>query len=218
MPDPIPPPPEEEEEEADALASLVGRTFIDLSTQFFGVVKTRTDRRTGRTVYWLSDPTTGRAQDLRTGAQLVDPNTYAVVNVTPAGEVSSGGKLSDADIRRIFGIEDDGGGGSAPSFASTQAAQTQAEEFARSEREAGQEFSAEENRLAEEGTNRRDRLGALTRLIEGFLGQQSQARDTLANLQPDDFRFAAVAGGIAPFGTTPQQGFQQQLQQFAGAS
>ncbi|KKL60619.1 hypothetical protein LCGC14_2203520, partial [marine sediment metagenome] len=26
------------------------------------------------------------------------------------------------------------------------------------------------------------------------------------------------AGGIAPFGTTPQQGFQQQLQQFAGAS
>ena len=111
-----------------------------------------------------------------------------------------------------------GTGGTARSFASTQAAQTQAEAFARSEREAGQEFSAEERRLAEEGANRRDRLGALTRLIEGFLGQQSQARDTLANLQPDPFRFAAVAGGIAPFGATPQQGFQQQLQQFAGAS
>jgi hypothetical protein len=79
------------------------------------------------------------------------------------------------------------------------------------------EERAEALALREEGANRRERLSSLTRLIEGFLGQQSQARDTLANLQPDPFRFAAVAGGIAPFGATPQQGFQQQLQQFAGA-
>ncbi len=82
---------------------------------------------------------------------------------------------------------------------------------------ADREADIEAAALREEGANRRERLGTLARLIEGFLGQQSQARDTLANLQPDPFRFAAVAGGIAPFGTTPQQGFQTQLQQFAGA-
>lgn len=130
-------------------------------------------------------------------------------------------------------------GGSAPSFASTQAAQTQAEAFARAQadRDAAiaaqaavdrRRFDEEQNRLdiearteaarlAEEGALKRNRLGVLSDLIQGFVSSQAQARDTLANLQPDPFRFAAVAGGIAPFGTTPQQGFTEQLQQFAGA-
>ncbi len=90
--------------------------------------------------------------------------------------------------------------------------------FTTSEREAGEEFAAEQNALAEEAALKRQRLSTLTDLIQSFMSAQSQARDTLANLQPDPFRFAAVAGGIAPFGTTPQQGFQQQLQQFAGAA
>ncbi len=81
--------------------------------------------------------------------------------------------------------------------------------------ERGFEFTAEQNRLSEEATLKRQRLSTLTDLIQSFVGAQSQARDTLANLQPDPFRFAAVAGGIAPFGTTPQQGFQQGLQEFA---
>jgi hypothetical protein len=224
MPDPIPPPPEEEEVDTSDLDALVGRTLLDLDTNFFGIVRRRTDRRTGRLVYWLSDPNSGRAQDLRTGATLVDPNTRAVTNVSTSTTgsaadsiVTSGGKLSEADVRRLFGEEEDGGGGSAPSFASTQAAQTQAEEFERGERIAGQEFSAEENRLAEEAALKRGRLSTLTDLIQSFVASQSQARDTLANLQPDPFRFAAVAGGIAPFGVTPQQGFTEQLQQFASA-
>ncbi|KKL11483.1 hypothetical protein LCGC14_2545370, partial [marine sediment metagenome] len=126
-----------------------------------------------------------------------------------------------------------------PSFASTQAAQAQAETFAReqAQRDAAlaaqaatlasqraaerdkldREFREEQNRLAEEAALKRGRLSTLTDLIQSFVGAQSQARDTLANLQPDPFRFAAVAGGIAPFGVTPQQGFQQQLQQFASA-
>ena len=150
------------------------------------------------------------------------------------------GMLVDADGVPVVG--DDGmpilrnmdtpGTGSAPSapaFGSTQAgfaAQTQADIDAaavqagidRDAAAARVEADKEAALLAQEGANRRERLGTLTRLIEGFLGQQSQARDTLANLQPDPFRFAAVAGGIAPFGTTPQQGFQEQLQQFAGAA
>lgn len=119
-------------------------------------------------------------------------------------------------ILRAFD-EATGGSSSAPSFASSQAAQTQLETFTREQNEANRAFQAEQNRIAEEAATRRDRLGALTRLIESFAGAQSQARDTLANLQPDPFRFAAVAGGIAPFGTTPQQGFTEQLQQFASA-
>jgi hypothetical protein len=79
------------------------------------------------------------------------------------------------------------------------------------------EARAEEARLAEEAALKRGRLSTLTDLIQSFVGAQSQARDTLANLQPDPFRFAAVAGGIAPFGVTPQEGFQTQLQEFAAA-
>ena len=150
------------------------------------------------------------------------------------GQVSGGDyplasrSLSESALARFFGVGASGTGPSAPSFASTQAAQAQAETFARGERIGGQEFSAEEaalNRqadidaalLREQGANRRDRLDALTRLIDSFLNKQAQAQSTLANLQPDPFRFAAVAGGVAPLGTTPQQGFQQQLQQFASA-
>jgi hypothetical protein len=129
--------------------------------------------------------------------------------------------------------------GTAPSFASTQAAQTQQEAFRReqaqrdaaiaaqaatllSQRQAEQdkldrEFREEQNRLAEEAALKRGRLSTLTDLIQSFVGAQSQARETLANLQPDPFKFAAVAGGVAPFGVTPQQGFTEQLQQFAGA-
>lgn len=96
----------------DDLASLVGRTLLDLNTRFVGVVKTRVARRTGRTVYWLSSAE-GRAQDLRTGATLVDPNTRQIISVTPTGTVTPGGKLSEADIDRIFGTSstDTGGGG-----------------------------------------------------------------------------------------------------------
>ncbi|KKN28639.1 hypothetical protein LCGC14_0852120 [marine sediment metagenome] len=234
MPDPIPPPPEEEEEiELNDLAAFVGRSLLDLNTNFFGIVRTRTDRRTGRTVYWLSDPNTGRAQDLRTGATLVDPNTRAVTNISASSTgsaadstVTSGGKLSEADVRRLFGEEEPGG--SAPAFSSSQASQAQAEAFQREQDRLNREFQkqqdklaiearAEENRLAEEAALKRGRLSTLTDLIQSFVGAQSQARGILANLQPDAFKFAAVAGGIAPFGVTPQQGFTEQLQQFAGA-
>lgn len=120
------------------------------------------------------------------------------------------------------------GGGGTTSFASTQAAQTQAEAFQREQDRLSREFQAnqdrialearaEGNRLAEEAALKRGRLSTLTDLIQSFAASQSQARDTLANLQPDAFRFAAVAGGIAPFGVTPQQGFTEQLQQFASA-
>jgi hypothetical protein len=148
--------------------------------------------------------------------------------------------IAEPSLLRDLGfLPKTGTGGTAPSFASTQAAQTQAEAFARAQAErdaaiaaqaatltaqraaerdkADREATAEQNRLAEEAALKRGRLSTLTDLIQSFVGAQAQARDTLANLQPDAFKFAAVAGGVAPFGVTPQQGFTEQLQQFAGA-
>ncbi len=125
-------------------------------------------------------------------------------------------QLSQSELKAFF---DPGVGGtdSAPSFASTQAAQTQAEEFARGQAELSRQADIDAAALREKGTNLRDRLGALSRLIESFMSSQAQARDTLANMQPDAFSFAAVAGGIAPRGVTPTQAFTAQNQQLASA-
>lgn len=111
-----------------------------------------------------------------------------------------------------------GGAGSAPpSFASTQAAQTQAEEFTEEQAELNRQAAKDAAELLAEQQAQETRLGTLTSLISDFLNAQSQARNTLANLQPDAFAFAAASGGVAQFGTTPQQGFQEQLEQFASA-
>ncbi len=140
----------------------------------------------------------------------------------------TGVDLASSSQQSFLSGQTGGDTGSAPSFASTQAAQTQAEAFAKAQAEADRKFRAEQDRLAiearaeqdrlaEEAALKRGRLSTLTDLIQSFVASQAQARDTLANLQPDPFRFAAVSGGIAPFGVTPQQGFQQQLTDFASA-
>lgn len=128
---PTPPFPTGDEEEPDDLASLVGRTFMDLNTGFVGIVKTREDRQMG-TVYWLSDAS-GKAQDLKTGAQLVD-QTRQVVNVSPSGTVSSGGKLSEGEFSALTGGgATGGGGGGATSTPRTQFASEAALDVARAQ-------------------------------------------------------------------------------------
>ena len=91
-------------------------------------------------------------------------------------------------------------------------------EFATAERLATEEFAAEQNRLSEEGALQRNRLNVLSSLLSDLAGAQSQARTTLANLQPDPFAFAAAKGGRLQVGTTPQQAFQQELQQTVSAT
>ena len=155
------------------------------------------------------------------GGTIVTP-LGKLVSFTQTGEITG---TRDIPFNQFFGS---GTSGAGTSFASTQAAQAQDEAFRREQdrltREAtaaqnrlDRDFREEQNRLAEEAALKRGRLSTLTDLIQSFVGAQAQARDTLANLQPDPFRFAAVAGGIAPFGVTPQQGFTEQLQQFASA-
>lgn len=95
--------------------------------------------------------------------------------------------------------------------------QKQQLQFEIDDAEAGRVLTREEGALDREALLKRERLGVLSSLISDFVGAQSQARTTLANLQPDQFAFAAAKGGITPFGTTPQQAFTQELQQTAGA-
>ena len=129
-----------------------------------------------------------------------------------------------------------GTGRAPPSFASTQAAQTQDEAFRReqaqrdaaiaaqaatllSQRQTEQdrldrEFREEQNRLAEEAALKRNRLGVLSDLIQGFISAQQGARETLATLAPDPFALAAGINMMPLFGTTPQQAFQGTLENF----
>ncbi len=216
----------EEEVEITTLLSLIGREIVGPNNERFRItLAPGVEPRMIESL--LKFKPLGEIVQLRSDTRVIPftPGNYVDVlegslfSTNEQGVVAGGRTLSQSEREAVgIGFSTPSTGGSAPSFASSQAAQSQAEAFQREQDRLDREFQAEQGRLAEEGANRRDRLGALTRLIEGFLGQQSQARDTLANLQPDPFRFAAVAGGIAPFGATPQQGFQQQLQQFAGAS
>ena len=164
----------------------------------------------------------------------IDPNSSAanvVRSRIAAGEPANDVFLEIAALSQTGPFAPTGGGGAGrapPAFSSTQAAQDQAEAFRSEQDRLSREFQAnqdrislearaEENRLAEEAALKRNRLSTLTDLIQSFVASQAQARDTLANLPADDFRFAAVAGGVAPFGVTPQQGFQQQLTNIASA-
>ena len=135
------------------------------------------------------------------------------------------------------GIGSTGGAGRAPPvFSSTQAAQTQAEEFARAQAdrdaaiaaqaavdrrrfdeeqaEADRQAVAEQNRIAQEAAAKRERLGVLSDLIQGFISAQQGARETLATLAPDPFALAAGINLMPFFGTTPQQAFQGTLENF----
>ncbi len=234
----------EGEESLTELSGLAGTAFIESTSGFLGVLQPVKSGVSGAIVGYKLVSQDGQSFKLSSGMQLVsgtgrsfDIGSSGTSGLPALVGFGSTGQLTEAQFNRLTG---GGGAGRAPpSFPSTQAAQTQAETFAReqaqrdaaiaaqaatlaAERAAEQdrldrEFREEQNRLAEEAALKRGRLSTLTDLIQSFVASQSQARDTLANLQPDPFRFAAVAGGIAPFGVTPQQGFTEQLQNFASA-
>lgn len=88
--------------------------------------------------------------------------------------------------------------------------------FADEQREASEKFQAEQNRLAEEAMLKRERLGVLQNLVEGFLQSQQRASEFVLSMQPDPFRFAAAAQGMPVMGTTPQEGYAEALTEFAG--
>lgn len=109
------------------LDDLLGRTFADPTTQFAGTLKRRTDRRTGKTVYYLVGAG-GRAQNLSKGGQLIDATTRQWLDLLPGGgdiwtygtPKYTGGKASESDIERLFGLGTGGGGGGGGGYAAPQ--------------------------------------------------------------------------------------------------
>ena len=136
--------------------------------------------------------------------------------------------VADPGLLQDLGfLPKEGGTGRAPpSFASTQAAQTQAETFARGERIGGQEFSVEQTaaqRAFEEEQREIDRelrlrearLSTARDLVGIRSAEAREARTQGVQLAGQDFgRFIALARGLqAPTGTTPAAGFKQNLAQ-----
>lgn len=88
------------------------------------------------------------------------------------------------------------------------------QDFADAQRVAGEKFQADQQALAEEAMLKRERLGVLQNLVEGFLQSQQRATEFLHSLQPDAFRFAAAAQGMPVMGTTPQEGYAGVLEEY----
>lgn len=78
------------------------------------------------------------------------------------------------------------------------------------------EWQAEQDRIERENRFRLQRLGDLTNLVGQFAGIQARARETLAGLQGDPFKFASAKMGLAPQGVTPGESFRGELNQFIG--
>ena len=128
--------------------------------------------------------------------------------------------MSESALARFFGVSDSGG--SAPSFASTQAAQTQAEAFRRGERIGGQEFSSGQSDIDRDLQRQRDENAKRQNLIEivstlasraGDLRQRTEAdlmglEQTALTLVSDrigddPIKGAILGSGLLQRGTTP---------------
>src|SRR6266571_2830327 len=117
-----------------------------------------------------------------------------------------------------------GGGGGGGRAASEAAAAAEAAIAAREETQRQwqaqqdaiqRQWQEQQNELNRQAQLRLQRLGDLTGLVGQFAGFQAKARETLAGLQGDPFRFAQAKLGLAPAGVTPMQSFAGQTREFA---
>jgi hypothetical protein len=133
----------------------------------------------------------------------------------PLGEQFYEFNVADPGLLRDLGfLPKEGGTGRAPpSFASTQAAQTQAETFAREQAEAARGFAEEQAEIDRELRLREARLATARDLVNIKSAEAREARTQGTSLAGEDpFRFLAVARGLqGPTGTTPSAGFKQNL-------
>ena len=136
--------------------------------------------------------------------------------------------VADPGLLQDLGFlpKEGGTGGSAPSFASTQAAQTQAEQaaaaaaataagVAEEAAAARRAFDEEQAEIDRELRLREARLATARDLVGIRSAEAREARKGGVELAGEDpFRFTAVARGLAgPTGTTPSAGFKQNLAQ-----
>lgn len=193
------------------LQNFVGRYLIDPISGRAGILSFRT-ARTGD-VYYFKDPSTGKAigGTIQHGTNLLDPANRAFIAISGNYNNVRISTASQADLAR-FGFSQDGGGGGGGGGGSALASQAQAQ-AARDQ--AQNEFTAKQNELDRAQEERWNRLKLLSDRVAQFQSDQSRARETLAGLQGDPFRFAAALSGQATIGTTPTEAFRNQLTQYS---
>ncbi len=213
----------------DTLRNFVGLNLADPATGFLGRLR-MASRPNGSPFFWLDAGGNQRQiiSSLVTARTLIDPVTRQAIIVQPgvgSESITSAGKLSEADLARAFGIST-GTSGSAPSFASTQAAQTQAENFAREQAaeaarvaaeaaEAQRIFLEEQAEIDRELRLREARLSTARDLVNIKSAEAREARTQGISIAGDDpFTFTAISRGLAgPTGTTPSAAFKTNLAQ-----
>ena len=135
--------------------------------------------------------------------------------------------VADPGLLQDLGfLPKEGVGGSAPSFASSQAAQSQAETFAREQAaqaakvaedaaRAREAFEEEQREIDRELRLRESRLSTARDLVGIRSAEAREARTQGVSLAGEDpFKFTAIARGLAgPTGTTPSAAFKGNLAQ-----
>ncbi|KKM88759.1 hypothetical protein LCGC14_1255510, partial [marine sediment metagenome] len=207
----------------DFLSQFTGQTVFTQDGQAFEV---RAVQAGSITTYRLFPAGGGRQLSGREMRGLTFVDNLGIGHTI--GQVSGGDyplssrSLSESALARFFGVGDSGAGRAPPSFASTQAAQTQAETFARQQaatlaaaREEELEEDSRQREIDRELRLREARLTTARDLINIKSAEAREARKQGVQLAGEDpFKFTAIARGLAgPTGTTPSAGFKQNLAQ-----
>jgi hypothetical protein len=213
-----------------SLNDFVGTSVTDASDPTFSGILRQTPGGG-----WVIDAggTPRRQRRLTSGMGIVSSAGRLVV-LGSGFTVAEDRQLSQSQLSAFFG-GDGGTGGSAPSFAATQAAQTQAEAFARAQAqrdaeiaaraaalanqraeeaaEAARAFAEEQAEIDRELRLREARLSTARDLVNIRSAEAREARTQGTSLAGQDpFRFLAVARGLQPpTGTTPSAAFKQNL-------
>jgi len=207
---------EEEPISPTTLDQLIGDWFADVDTGFVGVLSKNLNRRTGATTYNLSDMT---GNSIRMPVRMMSTTTRMLYS-TAGRQASPQGKLTESDIKRIFGVDTagggGGGGGSAPAYSSTrQAAQEQmAFETAEAEKTRAYNTAIEKARLeAERISNLRSEMNDLR---QARISERVGARRDLTQIAGEDtFRTLGSLRARAVQGPTILDQFKTELGQAA---
>jgi hypothetical protein len=206
-----------------SLADLSGRQMYDPNTGYAGSVFGRRNTSGGATVWFLVG-STGQPQRITRGGMLIDPVTRLahtigdgiIENGSLTGYRTSSTKLSENDVKRLFGVDGGGGASEYHPYSGTRESQTQSEQAAAAERERDRAAAAELDRIREENANRRAAMGEAGSSLRDLIAAQDAAKQRIADLTGRDPVGAAVhLGGGVQRGVTPAEAFRANEQQFA---
>ena len=225
-------------EEPSGLDELLGQILVDAGSGTQGILKTRTDRRTGQRVYWLSED--GRAFNLGPSPTLMSPSTFQLYTLTPMGTAMSGGKASQFQLEQFGFLEGAGAAGSTYHPPAWRPGEQQMEQQALQHRidqdQADLAWAKEEFGRAQAAEDRRAmeyaqlQMNMLEKRLENdrrtlayqmgmqergtLISEKAETGRELMRLGPDPFHQAAILGGGVQRGITPQQTVVGQAQAF----